>query len=69
MSADQIMALSTVTGQPEALTSTGGVLNIGITDGGTAAEYETVAASQTAQVLGATGAVGDSPACWSRQPR
>lgn len=30
-----------------------------IIDGGNAVEYETVAASQTAQVIGATGAIGD----------
>ena len=41
---------------PYALSSTG---DMALTSGTHGTEYETVAASQTAQVLGATGATGD----------
>ena len=41
------------------LTSGGGSMNIALPSDFAAGEYETVAAGQTAQVIGATGAAGD----------
>lgn len=49
-----ILYLDTATGQPVPVSTT-----TPLPSGDISTEYETVAASQTAQVLGATGAVGD----------
>lgn len=51
-----VLYQDSTTGQPAAVTTTAG---LPVSATGAASKYETVAASQSAQVLGATGAVGD----------
>lgn len=59
----QIDAIDSVSGNPGPLKKIGDALEVTVTNTILAIEqqfeYETVAASQTAQVLGATGAIGD----------